>query len=124
MKINDSLIKFEYSTEERPTHKIWIDGKRIYEKTFIYHGVAISKDISLDAKVTDDLSKINTIDFNCRYKLGTKGEIRPFPTLASNGTALLQARWDENKIKFTGSDNWGGFDDRYLIATLEYTKTQ
>lgn len=36
MKINDSLIKFEYSTEERPTHKIWIDGKRIYRKVYTF----------------------------------------------------------------------------------------
>ena len=112
-----------YSTSEVKTDKIWIDGKHIYRKVFTYTNIGISKDVTLQATIANDINSISVIRFDFYFKLGGNDELRPFPTLASNGTALLQARWNNNKILFTGTDSWGAQTNRTLIAIIEYTKT-
>lgn len=117
--INEKILKKDiYSTKEVKTNKTWND-KPVYRRVFMYNNIALNSSTQLDA-VIDNLDFIFKADFY--YKL-SQSEIRPFPTLASNGTSLLQARWSGNKIQFTGSDSWTAGSNRYVIAIIEYTKT-
>lgn len=107
-----------YSTSEINTGKIWIDGKLIYRKVFIYNNTAISSSTSLSAPISGYDSLIKT-DFYFREETNI---MRPFPTIASGGQPL-GARWQNNNIQFSGTDSWSAKTTRYIIGIIEYTKT-
>ena len=115
----EKAIKDPYSVEEVKTNKVHTDGKPIYRRVFSYYkiGGTLNKDRVLSAPVTD---LEGPTDFSA--KLIISSEVRPFPTVSSTNT-ILQSRWQNNKIYFSGSDSWTmTADDRWFVATLEYTK--
>lgn len=116
MKINDSLIKFEYSTEERPTHKIWIDGRPIYRK------VIFKENQSFPVKGTSEIPH-NITNFgeliDLKYSLYYQSNGSWYKQFDGVTTKNLTVNSTNIVFNSIGSST---FKKAYFI--IEYTKTQ
>lgn len=102
--INENL---SYSTEEHPTGKKWIDGKDIYERTFVYENKQIA------------VAQYNTIDsqFPISFAQVKKAESCIVATDMTIGLNWV-IEGTEFKVYETMTGRTGT-----VIFTLEYTKT-
>ena len=124
--LNPIIPRYErltkYSTDEIKTGKKWIDGKNIYRKVFSYNNVDLNNSTTLNAIIDNNISNITVTDFKSYYRDDDIPSFRPFPSIGTNNTSILDAHWENNKILFRGQDTWSPNVNRYFIAIIEYTK--
>lgn len=106
----------DYSTDEQDTGLKWIDGKKIYQKTYSFTTPASGQSLTLDTIATlDKIIEINGL-FNI---LGTDWYVFP-DTQSSENQAIVYYESSSHKILcyVAGSAR----AERAAIATIKYTK--
>lgn len=106
----------EYSTEEKVVGK-WIDGKPIYQKTFILTSTTNNME-NVDAS---SLNVDQFIDGFARVWLVDSG-VSYMTIVHSNGTGKYIGYSETNKF-FYGSHNNASSQKRWRDLTVQYTKT-
>lgn len=117
LKFLDTL---NYSTEEQYTGKHWIDGKKIYQKTFICGSATSNKDLTVNVSNVDYITSIN----------GTaKTTSNLFIALGYNNSGSTEHCYnlyveDITETTLRLSINLGrGVPTSSMYITLQYTKT-
>lgn len=111
-----------YSTSELDTGGTWIDGKKIYKKTFSMGALPSSGGSttkSLSGTTFDTIIDIKGIAYN-----STAGNYRLLPFVGVNLDDMLRMDvQNNNTIRIISSSNgqWSGYNNSYI--TLYYTKS-
>lgn len=114
-------VYFKFSTDEQFTGDYWIDGKKIYQKTVQWAGLAVGKiTISLNTKNVE-----NIIDYNIIAKSSVSSFFYKFPSVyyANGNSGTFYDTYfsiDSNNIIAFNSTSWSGYT---FYATIKYTKT-
>ena len=107
----------DYSETEQDTGLKWIDGKKIYQKTYSFTTPSSGQSLTLDTIATLD----TIIEINGLYKiLGTDWYVFP-DTQSSDNQAIVYYESSTHKILcyVAGTARAG----RAAIATIKYTKS-
>lgn len=113
---NNSSGNEIYSTDEIKTNKVWIDGKPIYRKTYVFSNLTASAR-------TIDITNLNIDTFLPYEAFGTwpNGGAVNWPYYISNtdNGRIYRTSPTQVNINYTFPD----YNSRGLIVTLYYTKT-
>ena len=108
----------DYSTTEQDTGKKWIDGKSIYQKTFIFNNLSGSvNNLSLDINNMDNLISSEGVAYLSGY---TNVYSLNFATPATNNDA--RGYWINIDNPATISFRFGNATMNKVFITIQYTK--
>lgn len=121
MRLAEEMIKDIYSTEEKKTNKVWIDGKPIYRKTIV--DTTFRTDFYFIANNIEQF--VNQYGYVQRKDYPNAGQLinsragtnMSIQFLASNIDIGIQIDWGSN-----WKENYSTLFDK-IIITVEYTKT-
>lgn len=113
---------FTYSTEEQYTGLRWLDGKKIYQKTFVYNNITMTNTGDLQT----DLDNMDKCWFH-ELLFENGNEFIVSPIMDISGLAILSYRVILNAsrhatIKICGNTSWAASTSRTYNITLRYTK--
>ena len=112
-----SMGKYEYSTTETLTNKVWIDGKPIYKKTIDCGALpnATSKSVPHGITGIGEIIAIDGTAYESEYT------IKLPHTSQSNITYQVGITVTNTNINLASGGNLSGYTHSYV--TLQYTKS-
>lgn len=117
----DGTGVINYSTEEQDTGIKWIDGKKIYQKTYNIGNATGTRQL-IDT-LGSDFSDIIDCYGSWNYQLSTQNEYRPIPHFASSTTMVYPIidRADNNKLYMIVAT---AANTKDMKLTILYTKIE
>lgn len=117
----DGAGLINYSTEEQDTGITWIDGKKIYQKTYNIGNATGTKQL-IDT-LGSDVSDIIDYYGSWNYQLSNQNEYRPLPHFASSTTMVypIVDKADDNKLYMIIAT---AANTKDIKLTIRYTKTE
>lgn len=108
-----------YSTTEHWTGKYWIDGKKIYSRTFVYTGLLAQREKNFDISAWNIDTPIAVVNQSAKYQSQTEPR-QVLPAYGSNGE-FSGFSFISTTLRFRATRfSYSWYD---CIVTLEYTKT-
>lgn len=115
---------FQYSTREQFTGEYWIDGKKIYSKTYSVT-VTSSTGTTKTYDITHNIANISTIwvDLNNSFLKRPNGDTIPL-NYYDNSNNRFNCYFNNYDKKTFRMDMWGDFNRGGIVyITFRYTKT-
>lgn len=114
MKINDNLIKFEYSTEERVVGTYF--DKTLYRKSIFMDSLTFNAINTNIKHGIENIGKVKSIDYSMFYS--------PESSWYTNWDNIINQKTNSSNIVFTLKYLTGSVTFTDVSIDIEYTKTQ
>lgn len=121
--LESKIIPVGYSYAEQDTGLTWIDGKKIYQKTFLYSNIGMTYGLSLNTDITGaSMGWFHELLFD---NDGTSFIINPIMDIS--GLAVISFRVEKDSsgklsIRTCGNTTWASSPTRKYYITIRYTK--